>query len=64
MDFKAPRAILFVKKKTGELRMVVDRALNKLTVKNRLELMTCLTNIMVLSISQAWMLLLAAIKSC
>ena len=28
--------ILFVKKKTGELRMVVDyRALNKLTVKNR-----------------------------
>ena len=31
--------ILFVKKKTGELRMVVDyRALNKLTVKNRFPL--------------------------
>lgn len=28
--------ILFVKKKTGELKMVVDhRALNKLTIKNR-----------------------------
>ena len=60
--------ILFVKKTTGELRMVVDyRALNKLTVKTdtlSLELMTCLTNCMLPDTLAAWMQLLAFIKSC
>ena len=60
--FGAP--ILFVEKKTGELRMVVDyRALNKITDTLYHALMICLTNCLVHSTSLALMQHLAFTKS-